>query len=97
MRLGRVIGNIVSTIKHEKLKGIKLLIVEPVGPDGRKNARPIIVADYLNSGMGSLIYWIEDGATICKWMGLRSIPLRGSIVGQVDTVDFQDKKKVLKG
>ncbi len=45
MRLGRVIGNIVSIIKHEKLTGIKLLIMEPVGPDGKKNARPIIVAD----------------------------------------------------
>ncbi len=97
MRLGRVIGNIVSTIKHERLKGIKLLIVEPVGPDGAKNAAPIIVADYLDSGMGSLIYWIEDGATICKWMELRSIPLRGSIVGQVDKVDFKDPEQILKG
>ncbi len=97
MRLGRVIGNIVSIIKHEKLTGIKLLIVEPVGPDGKKNARPIIVADYLNSGTGSLVYWIEDGVTICKWMGLRSIPLRGSIIGQVDKVDFESQDKILEG
>jgi len=96
MRLGRVIGNIVSTIKHKRLKGIKLLIVEPIGLDGIKNARPIIVADYLGSGMGSLVYWIEDGATICKWVGLRSIPLRGSIIGQVDKVDFKDPERKLE-
>ena len=97
MRLGRVIGNIVSTIKHEKLKGIKLLIVEPVGPDGAKNGMPVIVADNLGSGPGSLVYWIEDGVTICKWMGLRSIPLRGAIIGQADKVDFKDREKLLEG
>jgi ethanolamine utilization protein EutN len=91
MRLAKVIGNAVSVSKHKKLEGIKLLVIRPIDPEGRKVSKPIIVADYLNTAAGSLVFWIEDGATICKWMGRRSIPLRGSITGQVDNIDLRDK------
>ncbi|MES0341801.1 MAG: EutN/CcmL family microcompartment protein [Candidatus Humimicrobiaceae bacterium] len=91
MRLAKVIGNAVSVSKHEKLEGIKLQIIKPIDPEGKKISDPIIVADYLNSAAGSLVYWIEDGITICKWMGTKSIPLRGSIIGQVDKIDLKDK------
>jgi len=91
MRLAKVIGNAVSVSKHEKLEGIKLLIIRPVDPEGKKLSKPIIVADYLNTASGSLVFWIEDGVTICKWMGVKSIPLRGSISGQVDKIDLKDK------
>ena len=91
MRLAKVIGNAVSVSKHEKLEGIKLQIIKPIDPEGKKISKPIIVADYLNSAAGSLVYWIEDGVTICKWMGIKSIPLRGSILGQVDRIDLKDK------
>ena len=95
MRLAKVIGNAVSVSKHEKLEGIKLQIIKPIDPEGKKISNPIIVADYLNSAAGSLVYWIEDGITICKWMGTKSIPLRGSIIGQVDKIDL--KNKTIKG
>ena len=91
MRLAKVIGNAVSVSKHEKLEGIKLQVIRPIDPEGKKISKPIIVADYLNSAAGSLVYWIEDGVTICKWMGIKSIPLRGSIIGQVDKIDLKDK------
>ncbi len=91
MKLARVIGNAISASKHERLEGIKLLIIEPVDPEGKKISKPIIVADYLNSAAGSLVFWIEDGVTICKRMGRDSIPLRGSIVGQVDEIELKDK------
>jgi len=97
MRLGRVMGNVVSTIKHERLAGIKLLALKPVGPDGDIEGRKIIVADYLNAANGSLVYWIENGTTICKVMGIRSIPIRGCIVGLVDSIDLEVGKRVING
>lgn len=95
MRLARVIGNAVSVSKHEKLEGIKLLVIRPIDPEGKKVSRPIIVADYLNTARGSLVFWIEDGATICKRVGKKSIPLRGSIIGQVDSLDIG--QRAIKG
>ncbi len=97
MRLGRAIGNVVSTIKHERLAGIKLMVIKPVGPQGDLEGRKIIVADYLNTASGSLVYWIENGTTICKVMGRMSIPLRGCIVGQVDKIDLEKGRRVIDG
>ncbi len=97
MRLGRVIGNVVSVIKHEGLDGIKLVIVEPIDEDGKPKGPPLILADYLNAADGNVVFWIEDGSTICKWVGIRSIPLRGCIIGIVDQIDMHQSNKVLEG
>lgn len=97
MRLGKVIGNIVSTIKDDTLYGIKLMVVRPIDPDGKPIGTPEIVGDYLNSAIGNLVYWTEDGTAICKAFGKSNIPLRGCIIGIVDKVDQKDKKKVLDG
>jgi|BioPla2DNA2_1021312.scaffolds.fasta_scaffold102938_1 ethanolamine utilization protein EutN len=93
MKLGRVIGNVISTIKHSKLSGIKLMVVKPVDPCGRKKSRPVILADYLNTAVGNTVFWIGDGSTICKVFGMRSIPVRGSIVGIIDNIDIKDNMK----
>ena len=97
MRLGRVIGNVVSVIKHEKLDGIKLVIVEPIDVQGKPKGSAHILADYLNAADGNIVFWIEDGATICKWVKTRSIPLRGCVIGIVDKIDTQKTGKVLEG
>ena len=97
MKLGKVIGNVVSTIKYEKLAGIKLSIVRPIDPDGNVYGNTEIVGDFLNCPIGNLVFWIDDGATICKRMNVMSIPLRGSIVGIIDKIDMEKEKKVIKG
>ncbi|MDD3520901.1 MAG: EutN/CcmL family microcompartment protein [Actinomycetota bacterium] len=91
MRLGKVIGNVISTMKHPKLSGIKLMVVKPVDPEGRKSLKPVILADYLNTAVGNTVFWIEDGTTICKVLGMKSIPLRGSIVGIIDSMDIKKR------
>ena len=39
MRLAKVIGNAVSVSKHEKLEGVKLLIIRPIDPEGKKHLK----------------------------------------------------------
>ncbi len=97
MKFGRVIGNVVSTIKNEKLHGIKLAIVEPLDDDGNVIGNNEIVGDFLGAAVGNLIIWIADGETISSALGRKNIPLRGSIVAIVDKVDMEKKNKVLNG
>jgi len=97
MRIAKVIGNVYATLKHEKLKGIKLSVIQPINIKGEDVGSPIIVADYLNAAVGNMVYWIEDGTTICKIVGKRSIPLRGAIVGLIDSIDMKNNKVSLKG
>lgn len=97
MRYGRVIGNIVSTIKNEKLTGIKLAIVEPLDPDGNVIGNNEIVADYLGAAVGNLVMWIADGTVICRRMDREKIPLRGSIIGIIDSIDMKSENRTIKG
>jgi ethanolamine utilization protein EutN len=97
MKYGRVIGNVVSTIKNEKLKSVALLIVEPLDPEGNVIGKSEIVADFLGAGNGDLIIWAAEGGIIGRIMGLEKIPLRGSIVGIVDKIDIAGENKVING
>jgi ethanolamine utilization protein EutN len=97
VRYGRVIGNIVSTMKNEKLNGIKLAIVEPLDPEGNVIGNNEIVADYLGAAVGNLVLWIANGMAICDRMGRKNIPLRSSIVGIIDRIDMKKENKTIKG
>ena len=97
MKYGRVIGNVVSTIKHEKLKSVALLIVEPLDPDGNVIGNTEIVGDFLGAGVGELIIWAAEGDIIGRIMGVAKIPLRGSIVGIIDKIDMVNENKVIIG
>ena len=97
MRFGRVTGNVISTIKHEKLKSIKLMIVQPLDPDGKVIGKEEIVGDFLDAAVGSLVIWGADGKIISDATGVENIPLRGSIIGIIDKIDMEKLKKVIKG
>lgn len=45
MQLGRVIGTLVATRKHEALQGVKLLLVQPVDPSERVSGEPVVAVD----------------------------------------------------
>ena len=97
MRYGRVIGNVISTIKNEKLKSVALLIVEPLDPDGNVIGNNEIVGDFLGADVGNLVIWAAEGDIIGRVMGVEKIPLRGSIVGIIDKIDMLNENKVIIG
>ena len=57
MLLGRIIGNVVCTMKDPALIGQKLLIVQPLDRQGRDKGRPVIALDAVGAGTGETIYW----------------------------------------
>ena len=97
MKIGRVVGNVISTIKNERLKGVKLSIVEPLDPDGNVIGNNEIVGDFLGADVGNLVIWAADGETIGRIMGVKNIPLRGSIVGIIDKIDMVSQGRVIRG
>ncbi len=55
MRIARVIGTTVSTIKDENLTGRKLLILRPTDETGKANGKPYVAVDTLDAGVGDLV------------------------------------------
>jgi microcompartment protein CcmK/EutM len=55
MRIAKVVGTTVSTIKDEKLVGRKLLILRPTDETGTSNGKPYVAVDTLDAGAGDLV------------------------------------------
>ena len=62
MRLARVVGNVVSTVKDPCYTGYKLMLVEYLDPDTRQpdGARQIVF-DCVDAGVGDIVLVNIDG------------------------------------
>ena len=87
MKLGRVIGRVVSTRKMSCLEGLKLLLVQPLD-ERLAEAGPALVAfDTARAGEGDLVFF-EAGKEAAQanpngWFN----PADAAIIGIVDAVN----------
>ena len=61
MILGKVIGNVVSTIMVEAYKFKKILVVQPIDPDGNASGKSILAIDSVQAGVGDIVLTLEEG------------------------------------
>ena len=61
MRIGRVTGALVSTQKHEKLDGAKLLLVQPIDADGHVSGVTVLAVDAAQAGVGDTVLLVMEG------------------------------------
>ena len=87
MLLGRIIGNVVCTMKDPALIGQKLLIVQPLDRKGRDNGRPVIALDAVGAGAGETIYWCRGKEASFPFLPA-DLPTEATIVGIVDSVNI---------
>ena len=66
MKLCRVTGVVVATVKHERLNSRRLLLVQPIGLDGAVLDRPEEVAldPGLDAGEGDTVLVAKEGAVV---------------------------------
>jgi len=95
MILGRVIGNVVSSAKDPTLIGLKLLIVQPIGRDGRAKGRPVVALDSVGAGAGEMVYWCRGKEASFPFLPAE-VPTEATIVGIVDEVNLADAAKLAK-
>jgi ethanolamine utilization protein EutN len=86
MQLGRIIGNVVCTMKDPALLGQKLLIVQPLDRQGRDKGRPVIALDAVGAGAGETIYWCRGKEASFPFLPA-DLPTEATIVGIVDSVN----------
>lgn len=98
MILCRVTGDVVSTVKNEKLRGHRLLICQPVELDARTPKSPSFLAiDSLQSaGTSDLVLCIREGSGARLIFGDEKIPVEAVIVGIVDDYEVvPDEAKLI--
>ena len=88
MRLARVIGNVVATIKHPALEGHKLMMVQPIDPYYQDTGEQVVALDQVQAGIGDTILLLEEGNSSRQIICYENAPVRCVIVGIVDHVDL---------
>ncbi len=86
MRIGRVTGAVVSTQKHEKLHGAKLLLVQPISPDGRASGVTVLAVDAAQAGIGDKVLLVIEGRAAGQAVRRRAAPVDAAIIGVIDSV-----------
>ena len=88
MQVGRVIGTVVATRKHEALGGAALLLVQPEDGRGAGQGPPVLAVDAAQAGAGDRVLLVMESRAAATALRRRSTPVEAVIVGVVDRVDL---------
>jgi ethanolamine utilization protein EutN len=89
MLLGRVVGNVVSSVKVKAHKGYKLLLVRPERADGTLEAHSYVAIDLVQAGEGDRVLLLREGSSVRDMIGATAAPVHAAVVGIVDEVAKQ--------
>lgn len=87
MFLADVIGTVVSPVQIPALERQKLLLLRPIGPDGKATGRTRIAVDRAQAGVGDRVIVIDEGNSARQILGDPKAPVKTLVVGIVDYVE----------
>ncbi len=91
MLLGKVIGTLVACEVYDGLRGVPLLVVQPLTKSCAPKGGPIVCADSTSmAGPDELVYY-EGGREAAMMLRETFVPVDHAIVGIVDDVNLADE------
>src|SRR5512135_2309933 len=90
MLLARVVGDVVSTMKDDKIVGRKLLIVREVSVENEIVGKPIVAVDTVDAGVGDVVL-IAQGSSARQTNLTKETPTDAVIMAIVDSLEMQGK------
>ena len=89
MYIGKVVGNVVSTIKISHLEGQRLLLVNQLDLQGNETEDYDIAVDVVQAGIGDRVLVLDEGNSARQIVGLEPDgAIRAVVVGIVDEIDI---------
>jgi ethanolamine utilization protein EutN len=89
MRIARVIGSAVSTIKADKLAGTKLLVLREATADNQLlDSPPFVAVDTVGAGRGELVF-VATGSAARQTTRTTNAPVDNAIVAIVDSLEVE--------
>ena len=87
MILGKVVGEIVSDLKIEDYKSLKMLIVQPIDPEGNPTGKTTLAVDGVQAGVGDTVVIMDEGGSARMLLEEPEIfTIRAVVAGVVDHV-----------
>jgi ethanolamine utilization protein EutN len=84
MQLARVIGDVVATHKDPNFHSMTLLLVQPIGADGKDVGRPLVAVDSVGAGVGETVFFVRGKEATFPFYPTE-MPTDAGIVGIVDS------------
>jgi ethanolamine utilization protein EutN len=88
MILARVIGEVVATQKHASHEGRKLLLVQPVTPEGQERGDAVLALDAVDAGIGDQVLVVQEGYAAMSAAGRQNAPIDATIIAVIDAVEM---------
>lgn len=87
MKLGRVTGTVVASVRYRGLEGIKFLIVQPLDAKGDPVGRQVVAADGVAmAGPGELVTYVGSREA-AQALPETFVPVDHAIVSIVDALE----------
>lgn len=89
MILARVVGTVVATRKDPRLEGKKLLVLQPVSPEGKPDGSYVVAVDTVSAGNRELVL-VVSGSSARMAEHCKDTPVDLAIIGIVDSVSMDE-------
>lgn len=86
MKFGRIIGNVVATVKDRNFIGKTLLLIQPVDSRGRAIDSPLVGMDAVGAGAGELVMYVGGKEASFPFLP-EEVPVDAGIVAIIDSID----------
>jgi microcompartment protein CcmK/EutM len=87
--IGRVSGEIHSTINHPFYDSKKLLVVEKTDPSGKPTGDYVIAVDVVDAGVGEQVLVLDEGNSARQVFNSDNAPVRSVVVGIIDAIRLE--------
>jgi ethanolamine utilization protein EutN len=89
MILARVLGNVVATQKNIRYERTRIMLVQPVNPDGSPRGGTLIALDAVDAGEGDLVIVVQEGwSASTAATGEPGAAIDSAIIGVVDEINL---------
>lgn len=90
MVLAKVVGNVVATQKDRRYEGGRILLVQPINPDGSKAGDELLALDSVDAGIGDTVVVVREGwSASTAATGEPGAAIDSAIIGVVDEIAVQ--------
>ena len=88
MYIAKVIGKVVSVLKHPAYKNRTLLLIQPLSVRSELVRTPTIAVDYVGAGEGDTVIVGAGPGVAQEVFGIEDAPIRELVMGIIDRVDI---------
>jgi microcompartment protein CcmK/EutM len=97
VKVGRVVGTVVSTISAPVFEGRRLLVCDVLDASGEPDGSYLICVDTVGSGAGEAVLILDEGNSARQVLGLETAPVRAVVVGIVDQLEVDGELVLQEG